>query len=132
MYFPDRKQELRMDRVRFAKIYILLGSFLIFASSQPAESKLSKVNDKKGEARKEFLSSQVKIKFSKAERIARKKVPGTTLEIELEREGGKLVYSVEIEGDDGTTEVSVDAMSGEILKVEKETKNEIDNESGEK
>ncbi|MBI1270461.1 hypothetical protein GC174_08515 [bacterium] len=70
---------------------------------------------------KSFLSRAAKIRFAKAERIAQKLYPGKTKEIELERDDDKLLYSVEIEGADGTKEISIDASTGKVLKVEKES-----------
>lgn len=131
-----------MNIARTASLSILVASLLNFASGDCAESKSVKTDKKDGAVKKEepakkavknqLLSRQARIKFGKAERIAQKKVPGKTQEIELELEDGKVVYSVEIEAIDGTTEVSIDAKSGEILKVEKDDEGDTDKAEGEK
>jgi uncharacterized membrane protein YkoI len=47
--------------------------------------------------------------------------PGQILEVELEREGGRLIYEIELLDPQGTVwELEVDATSGEILKRELE------------
>jgi hypothetical protein len=47
--------------------------------------------------------------------------PGTVLEVEREREGGKVIYEVEIRRDDGqVVEVTVDASTGAVLETEVE------------
>lgn len=131
-----------MHNVRVARLPILLLALLFSTCTVHAESTSAKADGKKEAAtketaakketakkeagkkkrtaKKELLSRQAKIKFGKAEQIALKKVPGKTHEIELELEDGKLVYSVEIEGTDGITEVSIDAISGDVIKVEKD------------
>ncbi len=65
------------------------------------------------------LASEARITFEQAEEAALRRVPGTIVESELEREDGKLVYSVEIAAANGKeSEVHVDAMSGEVVDVE--------------
>jgi len=56
-----------------------------------------------------------KIDYQKAADIALKQVPGGILEIELENEGGYLVYSMEIAGADKISECIIDAGNGDIL-----------------
>jgi uncharacterized membrane protein YkoI len=67
---------------------------------------------------------KAKITRAEAEKIALAKVPkGKVKEAELEEEKGKLIWSLDI-GTPGTrhlTEVQVDAVTGEIVSVEKET-----------
>ena len=57
---------------------------------------------------------------SQAISIASNAAKGTVTEIELENENGKMVYSVEITEGKTETDVKVDAISGQILKVEVE------------
>lgn len=54
------------------------------------------------------------ISADEAAQIAEAEVDGTTHEVELDTELGKLVYSVEI----GNQEVIIDAMTGEVLATE--------------
>lgn len=52
---------------------------------------------------------------------AREQRPGRVLETELEREGGRHIYELEILGDNGEVwEMKFDAASGELLKEEQE------------
>ena len=70
------------------------------------------------------LRAQAKISQADAEKIALSKVPGGTIkEGEIEKENGKLIWSFDIAtaGTKDLTEVAVDAMTGEIIAVEKET-----------
>jgi uncharacterized membrane protein YkoI len=70
------------------------------------------------------LQAQAKVTKSDAERIALAKVPaGTIKEGELEKEKGKLIWSFDIAtpGSPDITEVAVDAVTGDVLTVEKET-----------
>jgi len=69
------------------------------------------------------LQAQAKISQGDAEKTALTKAPGGTIkETELEKEHGKLVWSIEIAtpGERDLTEVHVDAVTGEIVAVEKE------------
>ena len=70
------------------------------------------------------LKSQAKVSKTVAERTALAKVPnGTVKEEELEMEGGKLIWSFDIATPDSKniTEVAVDAITGEVLSIDKET-----------
>src|SRR6478609_5105219 len=69
------------------------------------------------------LLAQAKISPDSARAIARHRIPGGVIHSsELEREGGKLVYSFDIKvaGKKGVDEVLVDAMTGRIVAVEHE------------
>ncbi len=69
------------------------------------------------------LESQAKISKADAQQIALAKVPGGTVkESELEKEKGKLVWSFDFTtpGTKEITEVLVDAMTGEVVGIEKE------------
>jgi len=68
------------------------------------------------------LQKEAKISMKKAKSIAMKKVPdGKIQSAELEREGGKLIYSFDIKGSKGITEVNVDAMNGKVVNVHEES-----------
>lgn len=69
-------------------------------------------------------NAQQKIGMKRATAIAVTKAPGLKLKAkELENEKGKWIYSFEFKNKDGSTrEVNVDAMTGEIIGVEHETK----------
>jgi len=70
------------------------------------------------------LKARAKVSEADAQKIALAKVPGGTIqESELEKEKGKLVWSFDIAtaGSRDITEVLVDAVTGEIVAVEKES-----------
>jgi uncharacterized membrane protein YkoI len=70
------------------------------------------------------LQAQAKISKEQAQQIALTKAPGGTVkEGELEKEKGKLIWSFDIAtpGSKDITEVGVDAITGEVVSVEKET-----------
>jgi uncharacterized membrane protein YkoI len=70
------------------------------------------------------LEAQAKISKEEAQKIALEKVPGGTIkEGELEKEKGKLLWSFDITTPDtkDITEVQVDALTGAVLDVSKET-----------
>jgi len=65
-----------------------------------------------------------KLSQAAAERVALTRAPaGTVKESELEKEYGRLVWSFDIAtpGTNDITEVQVDAVTGEVVSVEKET-----------
>jgi uncharacterized membrane protein YkoI len=70
------------------------------------------------------LQAQAKITKDQAQQIALAKAPGGTVkEAELEKEKGKLIWSFDIAtpGSANITEVNVDAITGDVVGVEKET-----------
>lgn len=70
------------------------------------------------------LQAEAKISRADAEKIALAKVPGGTIkEGEIEKEKGKLIWSFDIAtpGTSDITEVNVDALSGEVVSVDKES-----------
>ncbi|MDB6040926.1 MAG: PepSY domain protein [Verrucomicrobiales bacterium] len=69
-------------------------------------------------------ASEAKITKKEASKIALAKVPGGKIkESELEKENGKLIWSFDIKtkGTKDITEVQVDAITGAVVSVEKET-----------
>ncbi len=70
------------------------------------------------------LEAEAKISKADAEKTALAKVPGGTIkEGELEKEKGKLIWSFDIStpGTMDIMEVQVDAITGQVISVEKET-----------
>ena len=70
------------------------------------------------------LQAQAKISKEQAQQTALAKAPGGTIkEGELEKEKGKLIWSFDIATPDSKdiTEVNVDAITGDVVSVEKET-----------
>ena len=86
------------------------------------------------------LEAQAKITKAEAQKIALDRVPGGTIkEGDIEKEKGKLLWSFDIAtpGTKDITEVQVDAMTGQVLDVSKETvadqeKEKKEDEKGEK
>jgi hypothetical protein len=80
------------------------------------------------------LAAQAKITKAEAEKIALDKVPGGTIkEGGIEKEKGKVIWSFAIAtpGTKDITEVQVDAMTGQVLDVAKETAAEQEKEKKE-
>ncbi len=72
----------------------------------------------------ESLAKKAKITEQQAADVAMKRVPKGAIEaVELENEGGKLLYSYDIKtaGKKGIDEVHVDAMTGKVIGVVHET-----------
>jgi uncharacterized membrane protein YkoI len=70
------------------------------------------------------LAAKAKVSRTAAEHTALSRVPGGTVkEAELEKEHGKLIWSFDIATPDSKdiTEVAVDAVTGAVVSVEKET-----------
>ena len=70
---------------------------------------------------KTALAKEAKIKLEEARKTALKRAPGKIESENLERERGKLVYSFDIRAGKKIKEVQVSALSGKIVRVEKET-----------
>ncbi len=72
----------------------------------------------------EALAKDAKITEAAASAIAQKRVPAGVIQaVELEREGGKLIYSYEIKvpKKSGIEEVNVDGMTGNVVAVKHES-----------
>jgi uncharacterized membrane protein YkoI len=70
------------------------------------------------------LAAEAKLSRADAEKIALSKVPGGTIkEGELEKEKGKLIWSFDVAsvGTKDITEVNIDAITGAVIAVDKET-----------
>jgi uncharacterized membrane protein YkoI len=92
------------------------------ATNAVAAEKPGKADRKAAQQAK--LEAKAKVSRADAEKIALAKVPGGTVkECELEKEKGKLIWSFDIEtpGSQDLTEVQVDAKTGKVIAVEKET-----------
>jgi uncharacterized membrane protein YkoI len=64
------------------------------------------------------LQKEAKMKMADARVLARKTVPGGKIASgEIEREGGKLIYSfdMKVAGKSGIDEVNIDAMTGKLI-----------------
>ncbi|OAB48028.1 PepSY domain-containing protein [Paenibacillus antarcticus] len=65
---------------------------------------------------------------SKASAIAVNHLKGTFIEVDLDRDDGRLVYEVELKIDGGTAEVKVDAKTAKIVSVDKDFDNDDDDD----
>jgi uncharacterized membrane protein YkoI len=116
------------------KIHTIIGSLVtagLLASGLTA-CVTEREDGKEGKGAK--LEAQAKITKAEAEKIALDKVPGGTIkEGDIEKEKGKLLWSFDIAtpGTKDITEVQVDAMTGAVLDVSKETVAEQEKEKKE-
>ena len=77
------------------------------------------------------LQERTSVSWEDAERSALGRFPGEVQGIELDDEDGRVVYNVEILGDDGNLhEATVDAASGDVLGSETEGRDGAEYESG--
>ena len=64
------------------------------------------------------------ITATQAIEIALGKVNGTPVEVELEKEDGKLIFVVEVDTGNGITEIEIDTSNGDVIEVEEEDDDE--------
>ena len=79
------------------------------------------------EAKQAKLMAKAKVSKDAAEKTALAKVPnGSIKEAEIEKEHGKLIWSFDVTAPDtkDITEVNVDAITGDVVSVEKEAAGE--------
>jgi uncharacterized membrane protein YkoI len=96
---------------------VLSAGLLLGCESEKGESEHK-------EAKQERLMAQAKVSKDEAQRTALARVPnGMIKEGELEKEHGKLQWSFDIAtaGTKDITEVNVNAITGEIISVDKES-----------
>ena len=74
------------------------------------------------------LAAEAALSIEEAIAIASEEVEGRAGEVELEREGGRLLYEIEF---DSGYEVELDASTGEVVEVELEDDEEEDRDEGE-
>ena len=70
------------------------------------------------------LVKQAKVSEDRAARVALGRIPGGRIQaVELEKEGGRLIYSYELKvaGKPGIEEVNVNAKTGDVVNVEHES-----------
>src|SRR5664279_3293359 len=95
---------------------VLASSLLVGCTSEKSEHHNKQAKQAK-------LMAEAKVSKDDAEKIALAKVPnGTIKESELEKENGKLQWSFDVTTPDtkDITEVNVDAMTGDVISVDKE------------
>ena len=64
------------------------------------------------------------ITATQAIEIALGKVNGAPVEVELEKEDGKLIFVVEVDTGNGITEIEIDTSNGDVIEVEEEDDDE--------
>ncbi|MBA3785510.1 MAG: PepSY domain-containing protein [Acidobacteria bacterium] len=102
------------------------------SDKKPKATDRQKDNDREDDDSPEMqakLAKKAKISPEQARKIATDKVAGTIIEEELERENGKLVYSIEIrDANQKVFDVEVDAKTGAIVNVEEEIEDDEDDD----
>jgi uncharacterized membrane protein YkoI len=117
-------------------LHSLIAIFAACVLAGCVSGKCEKQACHKKEAKQAKLMAEAKIAKADAEKIALGKVPnGTVKEAELEKEHGKLIWSFDLTTPDtkDITEVAVDARTGDVVSVEKESaESEAKEAAGEK
>lgn len=119
---------------------MLVGCLATFAAAQTTPDQKPKTDNRQkddDDEQDEKVSAeerkQVKISSEQARKTALGRVSGTVIEEELEKERGRLVYSIEIrDANRKVYDVEVDAKTGEIVNVEEENDDEEDDDKDEK
>jgi len=71
------------------------------------------------------LAKEAKVTADQAIKTATEKMPGTVVEVELEKKHDKTVWEVEVLGADGAiTEVHIDAATGTVIDTEAKKEHE--------
>ena len=104
-----------MKRVSMVSLAITGAIFLISGLALAGEAG---EKDKQGDE----LADKAKVSIAQAINAVTDEFPGKVIEAELEDEGGKLIYEVEVVGHSGNTwEFEVDAQSGQVIGTESES-----------
>lgn len=102
------------------------------ANAQTDKEKKEKKQEREDDADEKVSpeeAKQAKISMEEAKSIALKRIDGSILEEELEKENGRLQYAFDIRAANGKVfDVEIDAMTGEVLQAEEETDEDGDNE----
>lgn len=119
---------MKIQNIIYSVIAVAVVGLFAGCETEKGDSKEAK----EGKESQAKLMVEAKVSQADAERTALAKAPGGTIkEGGLEREKGKLIWSFDIAtpGTKDITEVAVDAITGEVLAVDKETPGQ---EEGEK
>ncbi len=126
---PTNNKHMRMKMTM--TMTTIANGLLVLAALAAGFCLTSQADEGNKEAK---LESKAKITKAAAQETALAKVPhGIVKESELEEEDGKLIWSFDIEkpGSQEITEVAVDAVTGKVVSVEKETPEEQAKEKAE-
>ena len=100
-----------------------LATIALLAAAATTASAQGPGHHKKHETQAQ-LEKEAKMTMADARALALKTVPGATIQAgEIEREGGKLIYSFDMKtaGKTGIDEVNINAMTGKLLSNKHET-----------
>jgi len=108
---------------------VILGGATIAGATMNTQSDAVTIEEKPVEVAQTSTSEQVQseanfISTDEAADIALSKYDGYIESIELEKDDGYVYYEVEIENEDAEYELDIDAMTGEILKVDEDDDND--------
>lgn len=125
-----------------ALLTILFSAMLVcglatFADAQTTPEQKQTKPRQEDDERDERVSPQerknVRITIEQARKTALEKVKGTIVEEELEKENGRIVYSIEIRDENKKVyDVEVDAVTGETVNVELEDEDDEDGDDDNK
>ncbi len=113
---------------------MLTGGLATFANAQTNPNENAKPNHvQKDDGEDEEVTAKdrekIKITVEQARKTALERVSGTIIEEEIEKENGKIVYSIEVKEANGKVfDVEVDAETGVIVKVEQEDEDDEDDD----
>ena len=111
----------------------LLNHKTFAASNTNASVEKSQEKEVSDASEQASLKTQAKIKEADAIKIALAKVPGQNNGTELENEDGKVVYAVEVKDTNNSiSDVKVDAVTGTIVKIDKDDQDKHESENGQK
>jgi uncharacterized membrane protein YkoI len=122
--FPARETTNAYMRIKSIICSMLTVSLLAGGLAACTTEKEGKEGKEAEKATAAQLEAQARITKAEAQKIALARVPGGTIkEGEIEKEKGKVIWSFDIAtpGTKDITEVNVDAMTGAVIDVSKET-----------
>lgn len=98
-----------------------LGAALAVAAATPALADRGRGRHGDHDEARAAVEAREALPLTRILEIARRTVPGEIVEVELERDHGRLIYEVEVLTRTGRVrKVEIDAQSGRVLEVEDE------------
>lgn len=134
-WYSFTKKKAALVGIPVAGVVVLGGAGLAYASTSTDNDRPTYTSSVRTTAKDDdaALVKLTKIKLADAARIGESAVPGSTaVEVELENEGGNVVWVVEVVGSGTEHEVVVDAGNGKVLdqKVDRDTVEGSDSRGG--
>jgi uncharacterized membrane protein YkoI len=105
-------------------VFAAMAAVASAAGAQQATAKHSTSHRQNKVETQAELQKEAKMTMKDARAMALRTVPGATIQAgEIEREGGKLIYSfdMKVAGKSGIDEVNIDAMTGKLVGKQHET-----------